>query len=318
MKEDKVLVFLREQKGAFVSGEEISKKLKVTRAAVWKDIQVLKKTGYEIEAQPHLGYRLLGAPDRLFADEISHGLKTRVVGKSIISYDTIGSTNDAAFRLGEEGVAEGVCVLAEHQTKGRGRLGRSWQSPKGNDLLFSVLLRPKLGPSDVQKITLVAAVAVVKAVSQFAGIEAGIKWPNDIYYKEKKLGGILTEMSADSDRVKFVVVGIGLNINSSGGELPAGSVSLRDIAGKKLSRVDFARELFARLDADYRRLSEGLFDELSKEWEDLSVTSGRRVSIKANDRTVEGQAMGIDKDGALWIRKDNGIQEKVVSGDVRF
>ena len=316
MKQDLVLNFLREEKECFLSGEEISRKLKVSRAAVWKEMESLRRLGYEIEAQPHLGYRLVKVPDKLYADEISYKLPTQIIGKKIYSYETLDSTNDAAWTLGEEGAPEGTCILAEHQKKGRGRLGRSWASPKGKNILLSILVRPVLAPTDIAKITLMSAVSVIKTVQQVTGKTLGIKWPNDILYKNKKVCGILTEMSAEADRVKFVVIGIGININSEAKELPSGSVSLREITGREISRIEFARQLFLEFETDYLLLKKGRFGPLAKDWEEFSVTSGRRVVAHLLGRKVQGEAVGIDPDGALWIRKDNGLQEKITAGDV--
>lgn len=318
MKNTVVLDFLRENQGHFISGEEISRKLKVSRSAVWKEMQTLRDLGYTIEAQPHLGYRLSNIPDKMFADEITYGLKTKFIGKKIFSYDTLDSTNDAAFRLGEQGMEEGACVFAEYQKKGRGRLGRSWVSPKGENLILSVLLRPLLPPTEASKMTLAAAVSVIQTIRKTSGKTLGIKWPNDIVCGHKKVGGILTEMSAEVDRVNFVVVGIGLNINSSHKELPKGSTSLKEIVGREVSRISFARDLLEQLEKDYLVLKKGHFEALAKEWEDFSVVSGRRVSARVSGRKIEGEAMGIDKDGALWIRKDDGLQERIMAGDIEY
>jgi BirA family biotin operon repressor/biotin-[acetyl-CoA-carboxylase] ligase len=281
-------------------------------------MQYLRDLGYTIEAQPHLGYRLASIPDKMFADEIAHSLKTKFVGRKIFSYDTLDSTNDAAFRLGEQGIEEGASVFAEYQKKGRGRLGRDWVSPKGKNLILSVLLRPLLSPTEASKITLAAAVSVIQTVRKTIGKTLGIKWPNDIVCGHKKVGGILTEMSAEVDRVNFVVVGIGLNINSVAKELPKRSISLKEIAGHEVSRVSFARDLLEQLEKDLLLLKKGHFEMLAKEWEDFSVISGRRVAARVLGRKIEGEAMGIDKDGALWIRKDDGLQERITAGDVEY
>ena len=315
-KEDKVLDFLRSSRKGYVSGEEISKKLGVSRAAVWKDIQNLRSLGYEIEAEPHRGYQLTAIPDKMFADEISWQLPTKVIGRNVFSYDSLDSTNDAAFKLGKEGIKEGACVFAEYQKKGRGRLGRHWESSKGKNVLLSVLLRPVLSPSDVSKITLAAALSVARAARSLTGADLGIKWPNDLLFEGKKVGGILTEMDAEADRVHFVVIGIGVNVNESNKDLPSEATSLKEIAGKALSRLDFAKKLLIELEKDYSKFKSGSFDALAEEWENLSVTSGRRVTADVLGRKVHGQAVGIDKDGALWIRKDNGLQERIVAGDV--
>ncbi len=316
-KNDEILHFLKDACGKPVSGEDISQRLGITRAAVWKEIEALRELGYEIEAQTNQGYSLTGIPDKLFADEILDGLETEFMGKPLLSYDEIDSTNDAVFKMGEDGVPEGAAVFAEFQKKGRGRLGRSWISSKGKSVLFSYLLRPTLSPAQISRVTLVAGVSAVRACRRITGKEIGIKWPNDIYFQNRKIGGILTEMSAESDRINFVVVGIGLNVNSSPEDLPEGSMALCEIAGHQIARIVFSQTLLREIEADYVRLKKGLFKELAEEWETYSVTTGQRVSARLLDRTVEGQAVGIDADGALWIRKDNGLQERILSGDIQ-
>lgn len=315
-KSDRILDHLRRHDG-YVSGEAISEKLDVSRAAVWKEIQALRLLGYVIDSHPREGYRLLRAPDKLFADEIAHGLDTKIVGRQIQSYEELDSTNDTAFRLGQDGVAEGAVVFAEYQKKGRGRLGRAWVSPKGKSLTFSYLLRPELAPSQIARVTLVTGVSLARAASRAAGKSLGLKWPNDLYFGEKKVAGILTEMSAEADKINFVVVGIGVNLNVPSADLPPQSASLSEIAGKEIGRVAFAQALLREIEKDYLRLQKGRFEEIAREWEECSVTTGRRVVASLAGREVEGHATGIDADGALWIRKDNGLQERILSGDVR-
>ena len=317
MKDSDVLDFLRAARPQFLSGEDISRKLKVSRSAVWKEIQHLRELGYRIDAEPHLGYRLVSIPDRMFADELRHGLKTRWLGGKILSYESLDSTNDSVYRLGEHAEKEGLCIFAEYQKKGRGRLGRAWVSPKHKAILFSVLLRPELSPGEISKITLTAAVSVVRAVQKVTGRCLEIKWPNDIVFHGKKIGGILTEMSAEADRVKFVVLGIGLNVNACLADLPAEASSLKEILGMELPRLELAQSLLQELERDMNLLKKGRFKEIAKEWEEFSVTMGRRVAATLADRKIHGMATGIDATGALWIRKDNGLQERVLSGDIQ-
>ncbi len=316
MKESDILNFLRQKKEYYISGEEISKKLGVSRSAIWKEMQTLRKLGYEIEAQPHLGYRLATIPDKMFADELKAGLGTQFIGAEIHSYDQLDSTNDAAFILGEKGAREGVCVFAEYQKRGRGRLGRSWVSPKGKNLILSVLLRPIILPQEISKLTLACAVSLIKTIKKTTQMQLGIKWPNDIYYKDLKVGGILTEMSAESDRINFIVVGIGLNLNTGTDELPPKATSLKAITHRKINRIEFAQELLRMLEFDYLRLKNGLFEELGKDWEEFSITSGKRVVATLLGQKIEGQATGIDQNGILWIRQDNGIHQRIVAGDI--
>lgn len=317
MKEDKLLTVLRNNPDTYVSGEALSRQLKVTRTAIWKHIEDLRELGYKIDAQTKSGYRLISAPDKLFSDEISHNLKTEVIGREIYSYDSLDSTNDTVYQLGEKGAKEGVCVFAEHQKKGRGRLGRVWSSPKSKNILVSLLLRPVLPPADVAKVTIMVGLAAANALIKTAGKGFGIKWPNDIFYEGKKICGILTEMSAESDRVRFIVVGIGINLNSAAEDLPPQSISLKKITGENVSRVSFAKTLLKELDLQYLRFKKNEFAKIVDDWEELSVTSGQRVTATTLGRKVHGEAVGIDVDGALWVRKDNGLQERITSGDVQ-
>lgn len=316
MTEDQLLEYLRAYKTHTVSGEEISRKFKISRTAVWKHVQNLRKLGYEIEAETHSGYKLLAAPDKLYADEIQHGLKTQFIGKKIYSYESLDSTNDACFKLGESHAAEGTCVVAEYQKKGKGRLGRSWESPKGKNLLLSILFRPSIAPSEASKMTLLTAVSICRTLKELYGFQPGIKWPNDILYKDKKLCGILTELSAESDRVHFVVVGMGINVNAAAGELLTTAASLKTITGKSIDRLELARAILRQIEKDYQLLKKNKFSQIAEEWEKFSETSGKRVEVEVMGRKVQGQAMGIDEDGALWLRRDNGLQQKVSAGDV--
>ncbi len=316
-KSAQILNFLRRHRGGYISGEEVSEKIDVSRAAVWKEIQALRALGYEIDALPKQGYRLLRIPDKLFADEIGFELDTEIIGSRIFSYEDLDSTNDTVFKMGQDGVPEGAAVFTEHQKKGRGRLGRTWSAPKNKSVLFSYLLRPKMSPAEIARVTLVTGVSIIKAVRKTTGKPLGLKWPNDIYYEGKKAGGILTEMSAEADKINFVVVGVGLNVNSKGSELPPQAVSLSEAAGREIPRIALAQALLREIENDYQRLKEGRFEDIAREWEEYSVTTGQRVVASLPDRKIEGQATGIDADGALWIRRDDGLQERVLSGDIQ-
>ncbi len=313
--ETRLLKILKNAKSDFVSGEDLSRRLRVSRSAVWKHIESLRGAGFEILASPHHGYRYLASPDRVVADEILAELDTRVIGREVVSFETIDSTNRLALDRGREGAKEGLVVFAEAQTRGRGRLGRTWSSPKAKGLYFSVLLRPVLEVKELPKITLTAAVAVAKALEETCGIDALIRWPNDLLIGGEKIAGILTEMSAESDRILFLVIGIGLNVHEGGG-LPPGAASLEKATGRRWSRPELAVRILTKLDDYYHLLNEGRFKELALLWEKSSAISGRSVSAKTLRGEVKGTAMGIDDDGALWIRQNSGIQVKLLSGDV--
>lgn len=313
--EEKIIQFLKKNDG-HLSGEEISRQLKISRAGIWKHIQELRREGYEIAAVPHLGYRLVSSPDKLMPRELRHGLGTRSIGREIFYYDTVPSTMDTAFRLGMEGAKEGSVVCAEGQTRGKGRLGRNWVSPKGKGIYASMILRPSLLPSDAARLTLLAAVAVCEALRKVAGIDIKIKWPNDLLVRDRKLAGILTELSAETDRVRFVVIGIGVNVNTPLSLLPSRATSLKAELGRSASRVECLQEILRCLEKRYDQLNEEGFSTVIRQWKEFSSTLGQRIRIADRLGEVEGEAVDLDQDGGLLIRGDTGIIVKRMSGDV--
>ncbi|HOW35248.1 MAG TPA: biotin--[acetyl-CoA-carboxylase] ligase [Candidatus Omnitrophota bacterium] len=313
--QEKIIDFLKKADG-FISGEDISGALNISRAAIWKYIQELKKEGYEIVAVPHLGYRLESSPDKLFPHEIQFGLSTKVVGKKIVAYDSLDSTMDIAFDLGMHNAPEGTVVLAEGQSRGRGRLGRNWSSPKGKGIYLSIILRPLSSPSEVSRLTLLTAVAVSEAIKQVTGVSALIKWPNDLLVDDKKIAGILTELNAEVDRVKFVVIGIGINVNTRPDALPEGATSLRGILQGPVSRVELTKEILRQVERRYGELNKHGFAAIAQCWKGLSVTLNKRIKITDPGGMIEGVAVDIDKDGGLLIRKDSGVVVKKTAGDV--
>ena len=218
--EEQILRVFKTRPDEFISGEELSTQFSVSRTAIWKHIEKLRKDAYRIEAVPHHGYKLVSIPDRMLAEELQWELGTAVIGKRIFSYDTVDSTNTIAYTFAQDGLAEGTVVVAEAQRKGKGRLGRQWTSPRGVGIYLSCILRPQLLPLEVPKITLVTAVASVTAVRSVSGLDAEIRWPNDVLINNKKVCGILIEMKAEQDTVDFVIVGIGVNVNTTSRDLP--------------------------------------------------------------------------------------------------
>lgn len=313
--QNKIIQFLKEAQG-YLSGEEISRQLKISRAGIWKYMQELRKEGYDIAAVPHLGYRLVSCPDKLFPAEIRCGLGTKIFGQDIRYFDIVESTMDVAFRLGVEGAGEGTVVCAESQIKGRGRLGRGWTSSKGKGIYMSVILRPRLAPTDAAQLTLLSAVAVCEAVKKIYNVPAKIKWPNDILVNEKKLAGILTELSAEMDRVRFIVIGIGININTPLSQLPSNATSIKNEKGQRVSRVVIMRELLRSLEIWYGCLNERGFGPVVARWKELSATLGRRVRVVDPGGEVEGEAVDLDKTGRLMIRNNAGLIISKISGDV--
>jgi BirA family biotin operon repressor/biotin-[acetyl-CoA-carboxylase] ligase len=300
----------------YISGEELSNHLKISRQALWKHIQELRDTGYDIVAVPHLGYKLISSPDRLYTYEITRGLNTKQIGKKTYYFDTVSSTMDIALQLAMKGSPEGTIAIAEFQTKGRGRLGRSWSSPKYKGIYLSLILRPKILPSQSPVLTLLAAVSACEAIKEAVGLAATIKWPNDILSRNKKLGGILTELDAETDVVRFVVIGIGLNVNNDKKSLVSGATSLREEKGGSINRVALLQELLRKIEGNYLSFQKKGPSFITDKWRNYSVTLGKRVKVASGLKHFEGQAIDIDTDGGLLLRKDSGVIEKVTAGDI--
>jgi BirA family transcriptional regulator, biotin operon repressor / biotin---[acetyl-CoA-carboxylase] ligase len=312
-----LLNFLREAE-SFVSGEILAARVGLSRAGVWKRLNRLKALGYVIEGEPRRGYRLVSAPDKLFPEEILYGLGTRTLRGPIYHFETTASTSDTAKTLGVRGVAEGALVVAETQTAGRGRLGRHWVSPPGTGIYASLLLRPPLPPQELPQITLSTAVAMVRALTRAAGVTPGIKWPNDLILKGKKLGGILTEMETESDQIRYLVVGLGLNVNTSDfpPELADTATSLLLAEGRPFSRVLLLRAWLEEFEALYARFLAHGFPEILEEWKRHSVTLGKCVAVRQGQRHIEGLALEVGDDGALLLETARGEVVRVTSGEI--
>ena len=313
--DDKILHMFKKYGGAYVSGEDISRELGVSRTSIWKHIETLRSLGYEISASPNLGYKLAGRPDRLIPEELKNDLRTKFLGKNILTYALLDSTNDTAYRLAEDGAKEGTVVIAEKQKKGKGRHGRTWVSPKGG-IYFSCIIRPDIEPKEVAKITLVSALAVCTSIRKAAGVPAMIKWPNDITIYGKKVCGILTEMKAEQDSVDFLIVGIGINVDTPSSLLPKGATSLSEESDSSISKVDLAKGILENLEHYIGIFKKEGFRVIRDEWRDLSDTIGRYVKVQCHEGKIEGQALDLDADGALVIRLDSGFHKRILSGDV--
>ncbi|MFH1479593.1 MAG: biotin--[acetyl-CoA-carboxylase] ligase [Candidatus Omnitrophota bacterium] len=312
----KIINFFKKNSGSYISGEEISNALGVSRTTIWKHIEKLRAEGYEITASPHLGYRLESFPDRLTELELGFDLGTDIVGKKIYSYKEISSTNDTAYSLALSGEKNGSIVIAEYQSKGRGRLGRKWISPRGKGAYFSVILRPDILPREISLITLISSLAIAKSIREYVNLPALIKWPNDILINNSKICGILTEMNGETDKINFVIIGIGININTKKDLLPEGASSILEEKGNSVSRVELLRVILRNLDRYYKMFSEGKREVILNEYKVLSGVLDKRVKVSYHDQVIQGHAVDIDNEGALIIRLDSGFNERVLAGDV--
>lgn len=317
---DQILSLFRRNLGEFVSGREISAELNVSRAAVWKQVEMLREHGYEIEAQRSRGYRLLSGPDVLLAAEVERGLQTRIVGCSLFCLETLDSTNAKVRQLAEAGAADGTVVIADRQSAGRGRLGRRWESPPSVNLYCSILLRPQIPVQQAPQLTFLSAVAVAETLNHLYQLSARVKWPNDILVGGAKIAGLLNEMNAETEQVHFVVLGVGVNLNMSAAQFPAEmlypatSVSLE--LGQLIDRVTFVRAFLQRLDGYYQEfLAEG-FVPIRRRWEALCDLLNCRVQVDQNPVLLQGVVVGLDTDGALRLQLDDGRVERILAGDV--
>ena len=304
-----------------VSGADLCRQLCVSRTAIWSRIEALRELGYDIAANPHTGYRLLASPDRLIAADLHARLgKTQVIGRDIRVLNQVTSTNDVIEQMTTENPTEGLVVFAESQTKGRGRLGRRWSSPSGKGVWFSILLYPNLHPTEITQLTAATATALTRAIANETGLQAEIKWPNDLLLDGKKVAGILTELQAELDQVHHVIIGIGIDVQQSPSDFPSelrkSATSLKMALGHPVDRPSLATSLLRELDHDYARILDREFKELAEEWESRCSTLGQHVSIEVGARTLRGRAESLNPNGALLIRTDHGRLERVTGGDV--
>ena len=342
-----VIQLLKDAAPGYVSGGELGRRFDVSRTAVWKYIEELRQEGYSIEATSRKGYRLLPSEDRLNAYEIGCGLSTSIVGRDILYFDSLDSTNNYARKLAAEGCVDGMSVIAGQQTAGRGRLGRSWKSPANTGIYMSVVLRPPLAPAETQILTLAAAVAAANAIAEVTGLEAGIKWPNDLIIEGRKVCGILLEMSSEADRVNYIILGIGINYSQKeedfSEELREKATSLKMAAekgkaafkcntlsqtvagemdnvghesGMGFSRLSIVRSVLRELDAMTQLVLTDHNAEILELWRNKSVTLGRTVSFKLKDIEYTGTAIDITADGRLSVDCSDGILRELLSGEV--
>ena len=314
----KQVLSLLKQTDGYLSGEEISRQLGVSRAAVWKAVKALREKGYGIDSVTNRGYCLSSQPDLLDATAIQSGLSTHFLGRNIVVLEETDSTNEEAKRQGAAGAPDGTLCLAERQTGGKGRLGRSWSSPPGAGVWMSLLLRPQLAPQEATLLTLIAGLSVCRAIRRLTGCGAMIKWPNDIVIGRKKVCGILTELAADMEQIHYVVVGIGVNANLSEfeGELKKKATSLLLETGEKIDRAALIRAVLEEFEACYDRFVTDLTADFITPYEELCVSLNRQVSVIRGGREITGQSIGLSKEGELLIHCGDWLRGSHGTGDL--
>ena len=318
---DRILKKLIQNKGKFISGEQISDKIGVSRTAVWKHILKLKEEGYEIQSVNKLGYQLINYGDIYDKSAIVSKLNTKILGQNLFFFDIIDSTNDELKRMAASGACEGTVVVAKSQTGGRGRRGRRWQSNADDGIYMSILLRPELLPKDVQCITLAASSAVCKVLKKYVENNLGIKWPNDILIDNKKVCGILTEMSAEPDKVQAIILGIGLNVwnrtEDFNDELKDTATSLHINTEKEIIRSTLVAQILKEFEDLYLHFIEkGSTAKFMNIWRAFSLTIGRDIIVYQGDKVWQAKALDVIDNGQLLVETPDGQRKTILSGEI--
>lgn len=313
-----ILTLLRES-GEYISGQELCDHFGVSRTAVWKVMKQLQQEGYIIEAVRNRGYMLKENPDVLSKSELKSRIHNRWAGKEIYFFEETGSTNIDAKRLGEEGAPHGTVVVADKQNAGRGRRGRTWESPAGKDIYFTILLRPEFPPDRVAGLTLVMALSVVQAIEEECGVEAGIKWPNDVVVNGKKVCGILTELTIETDYIQHVVTGVGINVNLEAvpEEIKETATSLLLESGRKTARAELLRKVLKKFEGNYESYAESLdMQSMAADYNAHLENRDRQVRVLDPKGEWEGIARGINDSGELLVENATGETVEVYAGEV--
>lgn len=318
---ERILQELKNHAGQYISGEEISGILQVSRTAVWKCINQLKDMGYVIESQTKKGYRLLESPDSLLPQEMKGNINTEVIGQNLTFFEQVDSTNLYAKRIAEGGFLDGTVIMANEQLNGRGRMGRDWVSPKGKGIWMTIMLKPRISPADASKVTLLAACAVCKAIEEISGLYTKIKWPNDIVLNGKKLCGILTEMSAEIDEINYLIIGIGVNVNIDledfPKELQAIATSIKIEKGLGVIRKELAAGIINNFERYYKGfIKTGSIKDYINEYKERSAVLGKEVRVTSSTLEIQGTVVDISEDGQLQLEMQDGTIKEIISGEV--
>ncbi len=317
-----ILELLYGNSGRWLSGEEISRNLGISRTAVWKHINLLRESGYDIESSSRHGHRLISFSNSFSEFEIRRNLKTEIFGrKEIHIFNETDSSNIQAFRIASGGADEGSIVIAESQTGGKGRLGRRWISPSGKNLYLSLIIRPQIPTHTAPRLTLVTAVALSETLDSLNAAGHRIKWPNDIIFNEKKLSGILTEMKGDCDTIDFVIIGLGINLNSSSNDYPEdikdSAISLKDITGNEINRIEFLNSFLFHFEKNYSEFNHGGFPEILDRWKTKSAIINQKIKVTDHSDVFTGIVIEVTSDGNLIVQCSDSVRQ-VNSGDINY
>ncbi|MFC3038907.1 biotin--[acetyl-CoA-carboxylase] ligase [Virgibacillus xinjiangensis] len=316
----RLIKILSAEKDAYISGQALSEALDISRNAVWKHMKELQKDGYEIEGKPRKGYRILSFPNKLSTNTLQWGLHTKWLGRQTIHRDSTPSTQLVAHQAAREMAEHGTVVIADEQTKGRGRMDRSWYSAKEKGIWMSIILRPGIQPHLAPQLTLMSAVALADALRTHTGTTPLIKWPNDLLLSGKKTAGILTEMQAEQDQIQYVVIGIGLNVNHQeadfSGELSDKATSISLETGKTWSVIGLVQDILTSFEQSYEQYMEYGFPTIKERWEEYGFKIGQEVSVRTLKESWKAEFLGISEDGALLLRSPNGETRQMYSAEI--
>lgn len=317
---NKLINLLANNYDKYISGERLSTKLNITRSAIWKHMNELKKDGYVIEGKPNVGYRILSFPNKLSKNTLKWGLNTEWLGKRIIHKTTTTSTQEVAHQLAQEGAEHGTIIIADEQTKGKGRLDRKWHSSNEDGVWLSMILRPTLLPYMAPQLTLVTATVLADVLNSHSRVRPQIKWPNDILINNKKVAGILTEMQAEQDHINYVVIGIGLNVNQGQHTFPEAiqkqATSLYIETKEKTNLQQLVQHMLVAFEKGYTNYVNNGFSNIKQKWESYGFKVGEKIWLKTLKDYNEVVFLGIAEDGALLIKTDTGNTKKVYSGEI--
>ncbi|MBN9653052.1 biotin--[acetyl-CoA-carboxylase] ligase [Halobacillus sp. GSS1] len=318
----KELIELLNHLEGHISGQELSDRLGISRTAVWKHMNELKKDGYEIEAVQRKGYKILSSPDKISENTLRWGLGTKWLGHELHHYDQVESTQEIVHQLAKQGKPHGTVVIADEQVKGKGRMSRNWDSPKGKGIWMTILLRPNLPPVQAPQITLLAATVLARMIAERSTLVPQIKWPNDLLINHKKVSGILTEMQAEQDTIQYIVLGMGMNVNQEDREIPSDikykASSLKIESSEHWNIQQTVQHILRLFEETYERFESHGFASIKKDWEHFGYKIGEEVTISTMRKTWQATLIGIEPDGALRARSIDGEEEKLYSAEIHW
>ena len=318
----KVLTFLQTHNTEYLSGQDLSDVLRISRVAVWKHIKKIQKLGYTVESKQKLGYKLTSNSDELFPWEITSGLKTKIIGQQAYYFDSIDSTQNQALKMADDPANNGTVIIAAKQTGGKGRSGRKWISPKGG-IWLSIILQPKFDISITTLFPIASALALSNALEKTLKISPELKWPNDLTIKGKKIAGMLVDVSLESNRIENMVLGVGINFDVDTKQIEKvlkdssnfyGVASLSE-QKKKIKPIQLVQTFLVELEKIYDLLNTKQTKKIISEWTKRSSTIGKNVVLDTRDGKIKGKALKIDEDGALVV-SDNGKINRIIAGDI--